>query len=265
PAHPRTPEHHDGTVEFRDVTFAYPGAEAPVLDGVSFTAPAGRTTAIIGSTGSGKTTLVNLIPRLYDATSGQVLVDGVPVTEMDRATLTRAVGLVPQKPYLFSGTVAENLRFGRPEATEDELWAALDTAQATDFVSERITGSGENVKTGLESGISQGGTNVSGGQRQRLCIARALVARPRVYLFDDSFSALDVTTDAKLRAALGEHTQDATVIMVAQRVSSITEADQIIVLDEGKIVGQGTHHELLDSSETYREIVDSQITAEELA
>ncbi len=265
PAHPRTPEHHDGTVEFRDVTFAYPGAEAPVLDGVSFTAPAGRTTAIIGSTGSGKTTLVNLIPRLYDATSGQVLVDGVPVTEMDRATLTRAVGLVPQKPYLFSGTVAENLRFGRPEATEDELWAALDTAQATDFVSERTTGSGENVKTGLESGISQGGTNVSGGQRQRLCIARALVARPRVYLFDDSFSALDVTTDAKLRAALGEHTQDATVIMVAQRVSSITEADQIIVLDEGKIVGQGTHHELLDSSETYREIVDSQITAEELA
>lgn len=265
PAHPRTPEHHDGTVEFRDVTFAYPGAEAPVLDGVSFTAPAGRTTAIIGSTGSGKTTLVNLIPRLYDATSGQVLVDGVPVTEMDRATLTRAVGMVPQKPYLFSGTVAENLRFGRPEATEDELWAALDTAQATDFVSERTTGSGENVKTGLESAISQGGTNVSGGQRQRLCIARALVARPRVYLFDDSFSALDVTTDAKLRAALGEHTQDATVIMVAQRVSSITEADQIIVLDEGKIVGQGTHHELLDSSETYREIVDSQISAEELA
>lgn len=265
PAHPRTPEHHDGTVEFRDVTFAYPGAEAPVLDGVSFTAPAGRTTAIIGSTGSGKTTLVNLIPRLYDATSGQVLVDGVPVTEMDRATLTRAVGLVPQKPYLFSGTVAENLRFGRPEATEDELWAALDTAQATDFVSERTTGSGENVKTGLESAISQGGTNVSGGQRQRLCIARALVARPRVYLFDDSFSALDVTTDAKLRAALGEYTQDATVIMVAQRVSSITEADQIIVLDEGKIVGQGTHHELLDSSETYREIVDSQISAEELA
>lgn len=265
PAHPRTPEHHDGSMEFRDVTFAYPGAEAPVLDGVSFTAPAGRTTAIIGSTGSGKTTLVNLIPRLYDATSGQVLVDGVPVTEMDRATLTRAVGLVPQKPYLFSGTVAENLRFGRPEATEDELWAALDTAQATDFVSERTTGSGENVKTGLESAISQGGTNVSGGQRQRLCIARALVARPRVYLFDDSFSALDVTTDAKLRAALGEYTQDATVIMVAQRVSSITEADQIIVLDEGKIVGQGTHHELLDSSETYREIVDSQITAEELA
>lgn len=265
PAHPRTPEHHDGTVEFREVTFSYPGAEAPVLDGVSFTAPAGKTTAIIGSTGSGKTTLVNLIPRLYDATSGEVLVDGVPVTQMDRATLTRAVGLVPQKPYLFSGTVAENLRFGRPEATEDELWAALDTAQATDFVSERTTGSGENVRTGLESGISQGGTNVSGGQRQRLCIARALVARPRVYLFDDSFSALDVTTDAKLRAALGEYTQDATVIMVAQRVSTITEADQIIVLDEGKIVGQGTHHELLDSSETYREIVDSQITAEELA
>ena len=161
--------------------------------------------------------------------------------------------------------MAENLRFGRPEASEDELWAALDTAQATDFVSERTTGSGEDVRTGLESGISQGGTNVSGGQRQRLCIARALVARPRVYLFDDSFSALDVTTDAKLRAALGEYTQDATVIMVAQRVSSITEADQIIVLDEGKIVGQGTHHELLDSSETYREIVDSQITAEELA
>ncbi|QCU79098.1 ABC transporter ATP-binding protein [Citricoccus sp. SGAir0253] len=265
PAHPVTPALPEGTVEFRDVTFAYPGAAAPVLDGISFTAPAGRTTAIIGSTGSGKTTLVNLVPRLHDATGGTVLVDGVPVTELSRATLTRAVGLVPQRPYLFSGTVAENLRFGDPDAPEDRLWAALDTAQATEFVAGRTTGEGDAARTGLDSAISQGGTNVSGGQRQRLCIARALVARPRVYLFDDSFSALDVTTDARLRAALAEYTQGATTIIVAQRVSTITEADQILVLDAGRIVGRGTHRELLETSETYREIVDSQLSAEEVA
>jgi ATP-binding cassette, subfamily B, multidrug efflux pump len=262
---PLEPELKNGTVEFRNVSFSYPGAEAPILDRVSFTAEAGKTTAIIGSTGAGKTTLINLIPRLYDATEGTILIDGVPAVEMSRASLTEAVGLVPQKPYLFSGTVAENLRFGKPDASDDDLWAALDTAQATEFVRDRTTGEGEAVDTGLESSISQGGTNVSGGQRQRLCIARALVAKPRVYLFDDSFSALDVTTDARLRAALTGYTEGATTIMVAQRVSTITEADQIIVLEEGRIVGRGRHHELLESSETYREIVDSQISAEEMA
>ncbi|MDI3330292.1 MAG: ABC transporter ATP-binding protein [Micrococcus sp.] len=265
PAAPRTPESREGRVELRDVSFAYPGADSPVLDGISFTAEPGRTTAIIGSTGSGKTTLVNLIPRLYDATGGDVLIDGVPVTEQSRASLTGTVGLVPQKPYLFSGSVADNLRFGNPEATDAELWAALDTAQATEFVRDRTTGEGDAARTGLDSMISQGGTNVSGGQRQRLCIARALVARPRVYLFDDSFSALDVTTDARLREALTGYTQGATTIIVAQRVSTITEADQILVLDEGRIVGRGTHGELLETSETYREIVDSQISAEEMA
>jgi len=265
PAAPRTPERREGRVELRDVSFAYPGAESPVLDGLSFTAEPGRTTAIIGSTGSGKTTLVNLIPRLYDATGGEVLIDGVPVTEQSRASLTGTVGLVPQKPFLFSGSVADNLRFGNPDATDAELWAALDTAQATEFVRDRTTGEGKAARTGLESMISQGGTNVSGGQRQRLCIARALVARPRVYLFDDSFSALDVTTDARLREALTGYTQGATTIIVAQRVSTITEADQILVLDEGRIVGRGTHGELLETSETYREIVDSQISAEEMA
>jgi ATP-binding cassette subfamily B protein len=265
PAAPRTPESREGRVELRNVSFAYPGAESPVLDGLSFTAEPGRTTAIIGSTGSGKTTLVNLIPRLYDATGGEVLIDGVPVTEQSRASLTGTVGLVPQKPFLFSGSVADNLRFGNPDATDAELWAALDTAQATEFVRDRVTGEGEAARTGLDSLISQGGTNVSGGQRQRLCIARALVARPRVYLFDDSFSALDVTTDARLREALTGYTQGATTIIVAQRVSTITEADQILVLDEGRIVGRGTHEELLETSETYREIVDSQISAEEMA
>ena len=254
---------HGVSVEFRDVTFAYPGADAPVLDGVSFTAPAGQTTAIIGSTGSGKSTLIHLVPRLYDATDGQVLIDGVPVTELSRAALSRAVGLVPQKPYLFSGTIGENLRFGDPEARDDQLWDALDTAQATEFVAERTTGTGDQARTGLESGVSQGGTNVSGGQRQRLCIARTLAARPRVYVFDDSFSALDVTTDAKVRAGLAEYTQGATTLIVAQRISTITGADQILVLEEGRIVGRGTHEELLESSETYREIVDSQITVEE--
>ena len=253
------------TVEFRDVTFAYPGAESPVLDGVSFTAEAGKTTAIIGSTGAGKTTLVNLIPRLHDATSGQVLIDGVPVTDLARASISAAVGLVPQKPYLFSGTIAHNLRFGDPSADDDQLWRALDVAQGTEFVTDRTTGEGESAAKGLESSVSQGGTNVSGGQRQRLCIARTLVAAPRVYVFDDSFSALDVTTDAKVREGLAQHTQGATTIIVAQRISTITSADQILVLEEGRIVGRGTHEELLESSQTYREIVDSQITVEEAA
>ena len=253
------------TVEFRDVTFAYPGADSPVLDGVSFTAEAGKTTAIIGSTGSGKTTLVSLIPRLHDATSGQVLLDGVPVTDLARATISRVVGLVPQKPYLFSGTIAHNLRFGDPTADDDQLWRALDVAQGTEFVKDRSTGEGESAATGLESTVSQGGTNVSGGQRQRLCIARTLVAAPRVYVFDDSFSALDVTTDAKVREGLARNTQGATTIIVAQRISTITSADQILVLEEGAVVGRGTHEELLVSSQTYREIVDSQITAEATA
>lgn len=265
PSSPTRPTSDEGSVEFRDVTFSYPGAEAPVLADISFTAQPGTTTAIIGSTGSGKSTLISLIPRLYDATSGTILIDGVPVTELSRASLTDAVGLVPQRPYLFSGTVADNLHFGAPGVSEADMWVALDTAQATEFVQDRVTGSGESARRGLESSISQGGTNVSGGQRQRLCIARALVARPRIYLFDDSFSALDVTTDAKLRAALGQYTQDATVIIVAQRVSTITDADQILVLEEGRIVARGTHDELLISSATYQEIVASQISREEIA
>ncbi|MGW9738400.1 ATP-binding cassette, subfamily B, multidrug efflux pump [Micrococcus sp. 140720015-1] len=265
PVHPVEPAHRRGELELRDVSFAYPGADAPVLDGVGFTAAPGTTTAIIGATGSGKSTLINLIPRLYDTTGGQVLIDGVPVTDLSRAELTRAVALVPQKPYLFSGTVAENMRFGAPAATEEEIWAALETAQAADFVRERTTGEGEGAATGLDSRLAQGGTDVSGGQRQRLSIARALVARPRILLFDDSFSALDVTTDARLRAALDESAGDATRIVVAQRVATITEADQIIVLDEGRVVGRGTHAELLASNETYRQIVDSQVREEELA
>jgi ATP-binding cassette subfamily B protein len=236
-----------------------------VLDGVSFTAEAGRTTAIIGATGAGKTTLVSLVPRLHDATGGQVLLDGVPLTDLSRATISRTVGLVPQKPYLFSGTIAHNLRFGDPSADDEQLWHALEVAQGDEFVRERTTGEGEAAASGLESTVSQGGTNVSGGQRQRLCIARTLVAAPRVYVFDDSFSALDVTTDARVREGLAQHTRGATTIIVAQRISTITSADQILVLEEGRIVGRGTHEELLESSQTYREIVDSQITAEEMA
>ena len=266
PAQPVTLEGEGGaSIEFRDVTFAYPGAESPVLDGVSFTAEAGKTTAIIGSTGAGKTTLVSLIPRLHDATSGQVLIDGVPVADLSRQSISAAVGLVPQKPYLFSGTIGHNLRFGDPTADDERLWRALDVAQGTEFVTDRTTGEGESAATGLDSAVSQGGTNVSGGQRQRLCIARTLVAAPRVYVFDDSFSALDVTTDAKVREGLAQHTRGATTIIVAQRISTITGADQILVLEEGRIVGRGTHEELLESSRTYREIVDSQITVEETA
>ncbi|PRB70392.1 ABC transporter ATP-binding protein [Arthrobacter sp. MYb213] len=246
-----------GTVEFRNVSFGYPGADAPVLSDVSFVAEPGQTTAIIGSTGAGKTTLLNLIPRLYDATEGEILIGGVPVRDIGREQLSQNISAVPQRPYLFSGTVASNLRFGAKDATEEELWEALRIAQADDFVSER-----ENQ---LDSKIAQGGTNVSGGQRQRLCIARALAAKPNTYLFDDSFSALDVSTDAKLRAALDEPTKDAAVIIVAQRVSTITGADQILVLEHGVIVARGTHEELLETSETYQEIVSSQLSAEEVA
>ena len=243
-----------GELEFRNVSFGYPGAEVPVIESLDFTAMPGTTTAIIGSTGSGKSTIVNLIPRLLDPQEGQILIDGVPVTEFNRHQLAQLVGLVPQKPYLFSGTIASNLRFGNEFATDDELWEALRTAQADDFVATKAQQ--------LEEGVAQGGTNYSGGQRQRLCIARALAAKPRIHVFDDSFSALDVATDGRLRAALAESTGDSTVVVVAQRVSTIRDADQIIVLEAGKIVGRGTHDELVESNPTYQEIVESQLTTE---
>jgi ATP-binding cassette, subfamily B, multidrug efflux pump len=246
-----------GTVEFVDVSFSYPGAEQPVLRNVSFAAREGQTTAIIGSTGAGKTTLVNLLPRLFDATGGSVFVDGVDVRELDPDVLWSRIGLIPQKPYLFAGTVASNLRYGKPDATDEELWEALRIAQARDFV--------EELDGGLAGAIAQGGTNVSGGQRQRLAIARALVKQPEIYVFDDSFSALDSATDARLRLALTKYRSGATMIVVAQRVATIMDADQIIVLDGGVVVGSGTHRELLETSETYAEIVASQLTAEEAA
>jgi len=245
------------TLELRDVGFHYPGAVAPVLGGISLRATAGQTTAIIGSTGSGKTTLLSLIPRLFDATSGSVMVDGVDVRDLDPDLLWGRIGLVPQKPYLFSGTVASNLRFADPNATDEDLWAALAIAQATDFVSA--------MPGQLEAPIAQGGSNVSGGQRQRLAIARALVRKPEIYLFDDSFSALDLATDARLRAALAPHTANATVVIVAQRVSTIINASQILVLEDGETVGLGTHTELLATCPTYAEIVASQMSAEDAA
>ncbi len=257
PSNPVTGGIRRGELEMRDVGFAYPGAEQPVLGGLSFTARAGETTAIIGSTGAGKTTLVNLMPRLFDATSGSVRMDGVDVRELHPDLLWGHIGLVPQRPYLFSGTVRSNLQYGKPDATEGELWQALAVAQARDFV--------EDMEGGLDAAISQGGTNVSGGQRQRLAIARALVKQPELYIFDDSFSSLDTATDARLRQALKRHTNGATLVIVAQRVSSIADADQILVLDDGRIVGRGTHEELLETSETYREIVSSQLAAEETA
>jgi ATP-binding cassette subfamily B protein len=243
-----------GTLAFEQVAFRYPGAEQPVLSNVTFAALPGQTTAVIGSTGTGKTTLVNLIPRLFDASEGRVLVDGIDVRRIDPDTLWDKIGLVPQKAYLFSGTVASNLRYGKPDATEAEMWEALDIAQARDFV--------EAMPEGLEAPIAQGGTNVSGGQRQRLAIARALIRRPDVYLFDDSFSALDVATDARLRHALAGVISEATVIIVAQRVATIMEADQIVVLEDGGVVGLGTHDELLETCAPYAEIVDSQLAAE---
>jgi ATP-binding cassette subfamily B protein len=243
-----------GSVELVNATFQYPGADDPVLRGVSFSAEPGMTTAIIGGTGSGKTTLLSLVPRLFDATEGAVLVDGVDVRDLSPEQLYSRIGLVPQKAYLFSGTVASNLRYGREDASDDELWDALRIAQAEDFV--------RALTEGLEAPVSQGGTNFSGGQRQRLAIARAIVRRPEIYLFDDSFSALDLATDARLRAALRPVTREATVLVVAQRVSSIVDADQILVLDNGELVGVGTHDELLEGCPTYAEIVQSQLPAE---
>jgi ATP-binding cassette subfamily B multidrug efflux pump len=244
-------------VQLAAAEFTYPGAESPVLRDISFTARAGQTTAVVGSTGAGKTTLVSLLPRLFDATGGSVLVDGVDVREIEPELLWSRIGLVPQKPFLFSGTVASNLRYGKPDATEDELWHALRIAQAEDFV--------RAMDGQLDAVIAQGGANVSGGQRQRLSIARALVKRPEIYVFDDSFSALDVATDARLRAALKSETTGACVIIVAQRVATIRDADKILVLDDGELIGSGSHDELLLTCPTYAEIVDSQLSAEEAA
>ncbi|MGH7777503.1 MAG: ABC transporter ATP-binding protein [Candidatus Dormibacterales bacterium] len=257
PAHPVTPAHPTGVIEFRDVTFGYPGGERPVLHDLSFQLRPGETTAIIGGTGAGKTTLVNLIPRFFDVTRGAVLVDGVDVREQALERLWGRIGLVPQRAHLFQGTVAENLRLGDEEATDEELWAALRVAQAADFVAE--------MPGQLGAPVDQGGTNVSGGQRQRLAIARALVKRPSLYLFDDCLSALDAATDARLRAALRVETEEATVVLVAQRVSTILHADRIIVLEEGRVVGMGTHQGLMAESEAYREIVASQLGEDAVA
>ncbi|HEY5032731.1 MAG TPA: ABC transporter ATP-binding protein [Actinomycetes bacterium] len=246
-----------GFLELRGAEFSYPGAAEPVLCDVDLVARPGEITAVIGSTGSGKTTLLNLVPRLMDVTAGSVLVDGIDVRNLDPTLLSDVVAFVPQKPYLFTGTVASNLRYGKPDATDEELWHALDVAQAKDFV--------EQMPGGLDASIAQGGTDVSGGQRQRLAIARALVRRPEIYLFDDSFSALDYATDAALRAALARETAEATVVIVAQRVSTIRGADRIVVLDGGRVVGTGTHAELMADNETYREIVLSQLTEQEAA
>jgi ATP-binding cassette, subfamily B, multidrug efflux pump len=257
PAHPVTKLRASGLVAFDNTDFSYPGADSPVLRNVSFTAEPGQTTAIIGSTGAGKSTLISLIPRLFDATSGSVKVDGVEVRECDPELLWSRIGLVPQKALLFSGSVASNLRYGNPDATDEELWHALRVAQAEDFVRE--------MPGQLDAPIGQGGINVSGGQRQRLSIARALVKRPEIYVFDDSFSALDVATDARLRTALKRETTQAAVIIVGQRVATIADADKIVVLEHGEIVGTGTHEELLADCPTYTEIVDSQLSAEEAA
>jgi ATP-binding cassette subfamily B multidrug efflux pump len=257
PAVPVLPSARRGLVEFEGATFTYPGAEAPVLRSVDLVARPGETTAVVGSTGSGKTTLLNLVPRLVDVTGGSVRVDGVDVRDQNPAALWSGIGIVPQRPYLFGGTVASNLRYGRQDASDDELWEALEIAQARDFV--------EAMPERLEAPIAQGGTNVSGGQRQRLAIARAVLRRPEIYLFDDSFSALDYATDARLRAALRPVTRSAAVILVAQRVNTIRDADRIVVLDEGAVVGTGTHPELMASCPTYRQIVLSQLSEEEAA
>nr|WP_221189331.1 ABC transporter ATP-binding protein [Microbacterium proteolyticum] len=254
PANPVSVFPERGAIEFDDVSFAYPGAESAVVSGISFAARPGETVAIVGSTGAGKTTLVSLLPRLFDVTAGAVRVGGVDVREADLDGLWKTIGLVPQRPFLFSGTVASNLRFGREDATDDELWKALEIAQGRDFV--------EQMEGGLDGRIAQGGTNVSGGQRQRLAIARAIVHRPAVLVFDDSFSALDLSTDARLRQALWQELPEVTKIVVAQRVSTITGADRIVVLEEGRLAGVGTHEELLQTSSTYREIVESQLGVE---
>ncbi|MFJ6703067.1 MULTISPECIES: ABC transporter ATP-binding protein [unclassified Streptomyces] len=257
PLAPVTELRRHGHLEIRAAGFRYPGAEEPVLKAVDLVARPGEVTAVIGSTGSGKSTLLGLVARLFDATDGEVLVDGEDVSGLAPELLAQTVGMVPQKPYLFAGTVATNLRYGNPDATDEELWHALEVAQAKGFV--------EKLEGGLNAPIAQGGTNVSGGQRQRLAIARTLVQRPEIYLFDDSFSALDYATDAALRAALAEETAEATVVIVAQRVATIREADRIVVLDEGRVVGTGRHHELMAGNETYREIVLSQLTEAEAA
>ena len=257
PAEAKKADARRGYVEFRDVTFSYPGAEQPAVSHISFSARPGEVTAIIGGTGSGKSTLLNLIPRFYDIDSGAILVDGVDVREITQADLRAKIGLVPQKAVLFTGTIAENIRYGNETATDEEVRHAAEVAQATEFIS--------HMKDGFDSEIAQGGTNVSGGQKQRLSIARALVRRPEIFLFDDSFSALDFKTDARLRAALKRETADSTLLIVAQRVSTVMEADRIVVLDEGEIAGIGTHKELMESCEVYREIVSSQLSEEEIA
>ena len=254
---PQTPVSSKGIVEFRDVEFRYPGAEQPVLSGISFTAKPGEVTAIVGSTGSGKSTLFNLIPRFIDATAGEVLIDGLNVKDQALESVWASVGLVPQRAFLFGGTVAQNLRYGDLNATDEELWKVLEIAQAREFI--------EELPEKLEARVAQGGTNFSGGQRQRLSIARALAKKANIYLMDDSFSALDFATDAKLRAALSKEITHSTLIIVAQRVSTILNADQIIVLDYGKIVGIGVHETLMKECETYREIVLSQLSPEEAA
>ena len=258
PAEPETPDlERRGWLDLEHVTYSYPGADEPVLHDISLSARPGQTIAVIGSTGAGKSTLVSLVPRLFDATEGSVRVGGTDVRRLDPELLWEQLGLVPQTAYLFSGTVRSNLLHGRPEASEEEIWAALEVAQARDFV--------EAMPEGLDATVAQGGTNFSGGQRQRLAIARALIRRPGIYLFDDSFSALDLATDARLRAALKPTTTDATVVIVAQRVTTIIDADLILVLEDGRVVGRGTHHELLAECETYQEIVSSQMSAEEAA
>ena len=257
PKQPKKNTGKKGLVEFKNVSFSYPGAERPVLNNLSFCAQSGKVTAIIGGTGSGKSTVINLIPRFYDIDSGSILINGIDIREMSQKELRSKIGFVPQKAVLFSGTIADNIRYGKENATVDEIQHAVDIAQATDFII--------NMKDGFDSQISQGGTNISGGQKQRLSIARALVRKPEIYLFDDSFSALDFKTDAKLRIALKKEIKDSTVIIVAQRVSTIMDADQILVLDEGEIVGIGKHKELLNTCKVYREIVSSQLSEEELA
>ena len=254
---PIKPVANVGKIEFKDVEFRYPGAEHPVLSGVSFTALPGQFTAIVGSTGSGKTTLANLIPRFIDATSGSITIDGVDVRDQELEEVWKGIGLVPQRAFLFGGTIETNLRYGDARATDAQMWRALEIAQAKEFV--------EDKEEKLQSSVAQGGTNYSGGQRQRLAIARAVIKNPKIYILDDSFSALDFTTDAKLRAALEESAKDSTLIVVAQRVSTILNADQIIVLDQGTLVGKGKHQELMDSCEIYKEIVLSQLSPEEAA
>jgi ATP-binding cassette subfamily B protein len=257
PEAPATPPAGLGALDFQGVEFRYPGAQDPVLRDISFRVEPGKTTAIVGSTGSGKSTLINLIPRFYDVTGGKLTVDGTDVRDLNREDLWARIGLIPQKAFLFGGTIASNLRYGKADATDDELWTALRIAQAESFV--------RDLPEGLDAPVTQGGANLSGGQRQRLAIARALVKRPEIYVFDDSFSALDFKTDSLLRAALEREIGDATVVIVAQRVGTIMGADRIVVLDGGTIVGTGTHAELMATSETYREIVYSQLSADEAA